>query len=199
MLRFTASMAIGWALLAAHAGAQDTATGPAGLEINSTSARAIGATPYPSQMAARTGAGWGATALLTIGESVRGYTPPGIPDGMYAFSKNNRRVRVLVNHELIAEAGYPYKLQNGTELTGARVSFFDIDSRDRSVTRAGLAYRKIYARNGESVTADRELFVILLTNRVHPSVNDTRIRQLRPVVHDAVIEGLVATGLRGPS
>ncbi len=32
----------------------------------------------------------------------------------------------------------------------------------------------------------RELFVVLLTNRVHPTRDNTRIRQLRPAFHDAV-------------
>ncbi len=36
--------------------------------------------------------------------------------------------------------------------------------------------------------------VSLLTNRVHPSVEDSRIRLLRPVVHDAVVRSLQRTG-----
>ena len=36
--------------------------------------------------------------------------------------------------------------------------------------------------------------VALLTNRVHPSVEDTRIRQLRPAVHDAVVRWLQRNG-----
>ncbi len=41
----------------------------------------------------------------------------------------------------------------------------------------------------------QEVVVVLLTNRVHPSVDDTRIRQLRPALHDAVVRELGRRGL----
>ncbi|MGH9861050.1 MAG: glycoside hydrolase family 3 N-terminal domain-containing protein [Candidatus Acidiferrales bacterium] len=37
---------------------------------------------------------------------------------------------------------------------------------------------------------EKELFVILLTNRVHPTRDNTKIDQVRPALHDAVIESL---------
>jgi serine-type D-Ala-D-Ala carboxypeptidase len=37
---------------------------------------------------------------------------------------------------------------------------------------------------------DRDVTVVLLTNRVHPSRDDERIREVRPRVHDAVMEAL---------
>ena len=45
---------------------------------------------------------------------------------------------------------------------------------------------------GTSVWTDptRNLFVILLTNRVYPTRENTKIIRLRPVIHDAVIEAL---------
>mgnify|MGYP002631872820 CR=1 FL=1 len=39
-----------------------------------------------------------------------------------------------------------------------------------------------------------EVVVVLLTNRVHPSVEDVRIRQLRPALHDAVVGWLRRRG-----
>jgi hypothetical protein len=36
----------------------------------------------------------------------------------------------------------------------------------------------------------KEAIVILLTNRVHPSRDNTVIRSFRPVVHDAVMKAL---------
>lgn len=39
---------------------------------------------------------------------------------------------------------------------------------------------------------EREIMVILLTNRVHPDRNNNRIREFRPVIHDAVMEILVS-------
>jgi CubicO group peptidase (beta-lactamase class C family) len=41
------------------------------------------------------------------------------------------------------------------------------------------------------IDPQRELFVILLTNRVHPTRENTLIREVRPAVADAVVEALV--------
>ena len=45
---------------------------------------------------------------------------------------------------------------------------------------------------GTSLWIDRErdLYVVLLTNRVHPTRTNTALAALRPLVHDAVVEGL---------
>lgn len=40
------------------------------------------------------------------------------------------------------------------------------------------------------IDPERDLFVILLTNRVCPSTSNNRIRQIRPELHDAIVEGL---------
>jgi len=40
------------------------------------------------------------------------------------------------------------------------------------------------------IDPDRQLFVILLTNRVYPTRANDKIKAVRPAVHDAVIEGL---------
>jgi CubicO group peptidase (beta-lactamase class C family) len=37
---------------------------------------------------------------------------------------------------------------------------------------------------------DRDLTVVLLTNRVHPSADNTAIRAFRPGIHDLVVETL---------
>jgi secreted PhoX family phosphatase len=101
--------------------------------------------------------GWEIETAFTVGESVRGYTPPGILDGVGAFNSNKRKnkkrgeVRVLVNHELGGTVGYPYELNSGAVLTGARVSFFDIDTTNRKVKDAGLAYHTIVDRAGKVV------------------------------------------------
>ena len=45
------------------------------------------------------------------------------------------------------------------------------------------------------IDPEKELFVILLTNRVYPTAENIKIRQVRPILHDAVVEGLgLATG-----
>ncbi|MFQ5702460.1 MAG: serine hydrolase domain-containing protein [Gemmatimonadales bacterium] len=40
------------------------------------------------------------------------------------------------------------------------------------------------------IDPDRELFIILLTNRVHPTRENNQIRQIRPLVADAVLKAL---------
>lgn len=90
--------------------------------------------------------------VLTIGEAVNGYTPPGIPDGMQAYSRG-RTVQILSNHELESDAGYPYTLANGTALTGARVSSFILSKVSRNILDASLAYHTMYDRTGAEVTS----------------------------------------------
>ena len=36
---------------------------------------------------------------------------------------------------------------------------------------------------------ERDLYVVLLTNRVHPTRENNAIRELRPRMHDAVVDG----------
>lgn len=95
--------------------------------------------------------------FVTIGDTVEGYTPVGIPDGMGAYALNSTTVRVLVNHELGSTAGAPYTLANGTQLTGARVSFFDVDKATLKVVDSGVAYNRIINRAGEVVDAASDL------------------------------------------
>ena len=92
--------------------------------------------------------GYGVQPLFTVGETINGYTPPGILDGLGAFELDDNTVRVIANHELTADVGYVYTLANGTELTGARVSYFDIDKDTKAVIDSGLAYDTIYNRAG---------------------------------------------------
>ncbi|MBZ5695359.1 MAG: serine hydrolase [Acidobacteriia bacterium] len=40
------------------------------------------------------------------------------------------------------------------------------------------------------IDPERKLFVVLLTNRVHPTRANEKIRQVRPALHDAIIESL---------
>ena len=49
-----------------------------------------------------------------------------------------------------------------------------------------------YGYTGTSlwIDADRGLFIILLTNRVNPTVEKIKIRQVRPALHDSVFEAL---------
>ncbi|WP_321390014.1 alkaline phosphatase PhoX [Emcibacter sp.] len=97
------------------------------------------------------------TALFTVGETINGYTPTGIMDGIGAYSLNDTTVRVLVSHELGGNRGYAYQLDDGlggtVNVTGARISYFDIDKATKNIVDAGQAYSQIIDRNG-SIVAD---------------------------------------------
>ncbi|WP_262562784.1 esterase-like activity of phytase family protein [Acaryochloris sp. CCMEE 5410] len=95
--------------------------------------------------------------VFTIGETYGGYTPPGILDGLGAFELDDDTVRILANHELRSAQGYAYELANGTELTGARVSYFDIDKETRTLVGTGLAYDTVINREGEEVDEASDL------------------------------------------
>jgi serine-type D-Ala-D-Ala carboxypeptidase len=52
-----------------------------------------------------------------------------------------------------------------------------------------------FGHNGYTGTSlwidpEKSLFVILLTNRVYPSASNDKIRQVRPMLHDSVVESL---------
>ncbi len=101
--------------------------------------------------------GYTVNPIVTIGDTIGDYTPPGIPDGVGAYELDDNTVRILVNHELGATSGYAYSLANGTELAGARVSYFDIDKSSRTVVAAGPAYDTIINRQGEGVDEASDL------------------------------------------
>lgn len=110
--------------------------------------------------------GWQVTPVVTIGDSLPSrdshardsrYQPVGSMDGLGASVLNDRTVRVFVNHELRRQAGYPYRLRNETLLTGSRVSYFDIDRTTRRVVNSGMAFDRVYDRQGLIVTRARQI------------------------------------------
>ena len=96
-------------------------------------------------------AGYGVRPLFTVGESIRGYRLPGRLDGMAAFELDATTTRIFVSHELQDAEGYSYTTVDVPALTGARVSFLDVDRRTRAIVDAGLAYRRIRDRQGRRV------------------------------------------------
>ncbi|MCB9914045.1 MAG: DUF839 domain-containing protein [Planctomycetes bacterium] len=115
--------------------------------------------PMLDTTGAATNQGWTATPIFTIGETSGAYQPVGILDGIGAFKKGANRAKVLVNHELGENVGYAYTLHNGTQLTGARVSVFDVS---RTIDGQGNpqltlhsvepAFTRIYDRAYQAVT-----------------------------------------------
>ncbi len=111
----------------------------------------------PRMLRAEPDSGFAVQALFTVGEAIGGYRPPGVPDGTGAWRWDDATVRLLVTHEFAAHKGERYRLANGTALTGARISYFDVDHKARRITAAGLAFREVRDRRGEEVTAARQI------------------------------------------
>lgn len=88
--------------------------------------------------------------LFTVGESFGSYTPLGILDGLGAYRTDGNTVRVLANHELLNFRGYPYEVNGGLTLNGARVSYFDIDISSKQITAAGQAYETVIDASGNA-------------------------------------------------
>lgn len=126
-----------------------------GTVVTSTPIENTGDTQQPAQMTGEDG--YNVDPIFTIGESFNGYTPPGILDGLGAYAYDEDTIRVLANHELSSDVGYAYTLASGAEITGARVSYFDINKETLQLENAGLAYDTIINRAGEIVDEATDL------------------------------------------
>lgn len=104
-----------------------------------------------------TAPGYQVTEIFSIGETFGGYTPVGILDGLGAYDIGNDTIRVFANHELNSGVGYEYSLASGATLTGARVSYFDIDKNTRQLIGAGPAYDTIVNAAGAVVTTPADV------------------------------------------
>lgn len=117
---------------------------------------------------------WEVRALLTVGDHLpsrdprfanQEFQPVGALDGLGAYQLDQDTVRVLLNHELNGKAGYPYRLDNGTRLTGARISFLDIDRRTLQILDSGIAYRIIRDRQGRIVETGFQINEVVQTEQ----------------------------------
>lgn len=107
--------------------------------------------------------GFFTSPILTIGEAIGDYYPPGRLDGLAAFGEDDH-VYVLANHELPinpATGGTlinaEYELKNGLSLSGGRISYFRIAKETRTITQAGLAFDEIINRSGKVVEEAADL------------------------------------------
>jgi len=116
-------------------------------------------TDEPAQMTGLNG--YEVDPLVTIGEEINGYAPTGILDGIGAYALDENTVRVLVNSELNDNDGYLYTLNAGTEdelqITGTRISYFDIDKETLTVQDAGLAYDRAFDIEGNLITSVEQI------------------------------------------
>lgn len=92
---------------------------------------------------------WSYRVLFTVGESSGDYTPVGRFDGIAAFERGDN-LELLVNHELTVGTGSTYRLANGAELDGARISRFTLDKATLEITNVGIAFDTIYGRTEDN-------------------------------------------------
>jgi beta-N-acetylhexosaminidase len=101
--------------------------------------------------------------------------------GVYAHQRILRRAT-------IAQFTAPQKLSNGARTLGWMVPTENSSSGHyfsaHSFGHTGFTGTSIW------IDPDRQLFVVLLTNRVNPTRENQKIAQVRPALHDAVIQAL---------
>ena len=101
--------------------------------------------------------------------------------GVYAHQRILRRAT-------ITQFTTPQQLSNGTRTLGWAVPTEGGSSGHyfsaHSFGHTGFTGTSIW------IDPDRQLFVVLLTNRVHPTRENTKIQQVRPALHDAVMQAL---------
>jgi beta-N-acetylhexosaminidase len=101
--------------------------------------------------------------------------------GVYAHQRILRR-------STIAQFTAPQQLSGGTRTLGWAVPTEGGSSGHyfsaHSFGHTGFTGTSIW------IDPDRQLFVVLLTNRVHPTRENTKIQQVRPALHDAVMQAL---------
>src|SRR6266700_3873953 len=101
--------------------------------------------------------------------------------GVYAHQRILRRATV-------AQFTTPQQLSGGTRTLGWAVPTEGGSSGHyfsaHSFGHTGFTGTSIW------IDPDRQLFVVLLTNRVHPTRENTKIQQVRPALHDAVMQAL---------
>jgi CubicO group peptidase (beta-lactamase class C family) len=100
----------------------------------------------------------------------------------------------VVSHAIMTEFTARQAIGNAVRTLGWDVPL-DANATGRYFSAHSFGH---YGYTGTSlwIDPDSELFIVLLTNRVNPSVDNLKIRQVRPALHDAIYEAL---GLTGPA
>ena len=123
----------------------------------------------------------GNAGLFSTAEDVAVFAQMILNGGIYAHER-------LVNRVTIAEFTAPAEIGNSARTLG-----WDVPSDPSSSGRyfsAGSFGHTGFTGTSLWIDPQRNLFIILLTNRVHPTRANEEIRAVRPALHDAVIEAL---------
>jgi CubicO group peptidase (beta-lactamase class C family) len=100
---------------------------------------------------------------------------------------------IYAHHRLLTRAAITQFTARQTTGGSARTLGWDVPI-DPSSTGKYFSARS-FGHNGYTGTSlwidpEKDLFVILLTNRVYPTAENDKIRAVRPALHDAVVEAL---------
>jgi beta-N-acetylhexosaminidase len=104
---------------------------------------------------------------------------------------------VLEHHRIVSRETVELFTRKAGEGESTRALGWDTKSPEKSTAGSFFSPRS-FGHTGFTGTSiwvdpDRELFLILLTNRVHPTRDNQLIRKARPAVADAVVKALVPT------
>jgi len=128
----------------------------------------------------------GHAGMFSIAEDLAVFCQMLINGGQYAHQRVLRRTT-------IAQFTAADSLSANTRTLGWNVPTPDSSSgryfSPRSFGHTGFTGTSMW------VDPDQQLFVVLLTNRVHPTRQNDKIQQVRPALHDSVVTAL---GLAGP-
>jgi beta-N-acetylhexosaminidase len=110
-----------------------------------------------------------------------------------AFAQMLLNGGIYAHRRLLTRAAISQFTARQTIGGSARTLGWDVPT-DPSATGKYFSARS-FGHNGYTGTSlwidpEKDLFVILLTNRVHPTADNDKIRAVRPALHDAVIEAL---------
>src|SRR5713101_157979 len=109
--------------------------------------------------------------------------------GVYAHQR-------ILKRATIAQFTTPQQLSGGTRTLGWAVPTEGGSSGHyfsaHSFGHTGFTGTSIW------IDPDRQLFVVLLTNRVHPTRENMKIAQVRPALHDAVVQALGLASAAAP-
>jgi beta-N-acetylhexosaminidase len=132
----------------------------------------------------------GHAGLFSTAPDVAAFCQMLLNGGVYAHQRILRRATV-------AQFTTPQKLSGGTRTLGWAVPTEGGSSgryfSTHSFGHTGFTGTSIW------IDPDRQLFVVLLTNRVHPTRENQKIAQVRPSLHDAVMQALRFTSAAVPA
>ncbi len=123
----------------------------------------------------------GHAGLFTTAADLAVFCQMMLNGGIYAHQR-------LLQRSMVEQLVAPQSIAGGTRALGWTLPTEGSSSgryfSTRSYGHAGFTGTSIW------IDPEKNLFVILLTNRVHPTRENEKIQQVRPALHDAVVEGL---------